>query len=166
MIDGSTPLHATHKPLRYWEDFSVGDKHLFGHYPVTADEIKAFAGRYDPQPFHLDEQAGAKSAMGVFCASGWHTAAMAMRMMVDWLHTTGAAQTSLGSPGVDTLRWLRPVVPGETLSMQTEVIDKKPSSSRPDLGSVHVHYVVMNQHHEQKMHFVGIGLFKRRPNHL
>ncbi len=145
--------------IKYWEDFAVGEIQEFGHYEVTAAEIKAFAAQYDPQPFHLDEAAGAESAMGVFCASGWHTAAISMRMILD--ARDGAC--SLGSPGVDEIRWLRPVVPGDILSMRRTVLDVRPSFSKPDRGSARFHNEVLNQRGEIVMTYVATGFFSRRP---
>jgi acyl dehydratase len=147
--------------MKYLDDYVVGEHARFGSYTVTTEEIKAFASRYDPQPFHLDEAAGRAGAMGVFCASGWHTAAMTMRMMVEWMEAQ-APSASLGSPGVDELRWLRPVVPGDVLHVVATVLEVSPSRSRPDMGSVRVAYEVRNQDDEPKMRMVGIGLFKRR----
>lgn len=107
----------------YFTDVSVGDVRSFGSYEVTAEEIQSFAADYDPQPFHVDEEAAANSMFGGLVASGWHTAAMTMRMLVDNHLTESGA---LGSPGLDRLRWPTPVRPGDTLTVDAEVLDKDP----------------------------------------
>jgi acyl dehydratase len=145
----------------YLEDFVVGAVHAHGHYEVTTAEIKDFATKYDPQTFHLDEEEGAKSAMGVFCASGWHTAAMAMRMMVDEGKREGGQ--SLGGAGIDELRWLRPVLPGDILSLRQTVLEVKASASKPDRGIVRSRTEVLNQHADVVMHFIGSVFYPRRP---
>jgi acyl dehydratase len=145
---------------RYLEDFAVNAVITFGSYTVTADEIKRFAAAYDPQIFHLDEAAGAASAMGVFCASGWHTAAMTMRMVVDENVRLGIA--SLGSPGVDEIRWLRPVVPGDILSVRITVLDVKPSASKADRGAVRTRTEVLNQHGTIVMTYMATSFYLRR----
>lgn len=148
--------------MRYLEDFSVGEKSAFGRYEVTREEVIAFASKYDPQPFHLDDEAAAKHPFfGRLSASGWHTCGMAMRMMVE--HWTEQQSPSLGSPGVDELRWLKPVYPGDTLRMEGEIIEVRPSQSRPEMGSVRTRYTLFNQHDEPVMRFIGIGLFARGP---
>lgn len=147
---------------KYFEDFAVGDEETFGAYPVTAEEIIDFASKYDPQPFHLDPEAAKSSLFGTLCASGWHSCAMAMRLMVDWMKRDEAA--SQGSPGVDEIRWLRPVVPGDVLSLHVHVLETRPSSSRPDIGSVRVRYSLLDQQGQPVMRFLAIGLFGRRPS--
>ena len=112
--------------LYYWEDFPVGQVREFGAMPVTEEAVVDFAGRYDPQPFHLDPEAARHSLFGALCASGWHTCAMAMRLMCDAYLLESA---SLGSPGVDNLRWLKPVFPGDTLSLRMEVLAARPMAS-------------------------------------
>jgi acyl dehydratase len=146
--------------MRYFEDFVVGSERRFGRYEVTAAEIKEFAAKYDPQPFHLDEAAGAASAMGTFCASGWHTAGMAMRMMVD----EGAKHDArgMGSPGVDSLRWLRPVLPGDILSVQQTVLDAKASASKSDRGVVQSRCDVYNQRGDVVMTFTASAFYAKR----
>jgi acyl dehydratase len=146
---------------RYLEEFAVGQTASFGAYEVTRDEVLRFAAAYDPQPFHLDDDsAAANPIFGRLSASGWHTAAMAMRMLVD--HNKGSGGTSLGSPGVDELRWLRPVYPGDTLRVESEVLDVRPSRSRPEIGSVKVRLSVFNQHGDKVMTQVAINLVARR----
>ena len=127
----------------YFEDVDVGDVSEYGHYEVTAEEIKAFAERYDPQPFHLDEDAAAKSLFGTLCASGWHTCAMTMRMIID--NAREQKIQGFGSPGVDEIRWLKPVTPGMVLSIRSEVTSLKPSRSRPNIGLVTNAMVVKDQ---------------------
>src|ERR1700755_1490078 len=117
--------------LQYFEDLVVGSKASFGHYEVTRDEVVEFAGKYDPQPFHLSDEAAAETFFGRLSASGWHTAAMTMRMAVDNMHAN--RQAGLGSPGIDELKWLRPVYPGDTLRCETELLDKRLSASRPGM---------------------------------
>ena len=145
----------------FLEDFSPGDVAAFGAYEVTEEEIVAFAAKYDPQPFHLDHDAAAKSIFGGLCASGWHTCAMTMRMMVDHMDEVGGG-SSLGSPGVDRIRWLKPVFPGDVLSVRSVVEEVRPSKSRPGIGVVRQSYTVSNQHGEPVMTFTGNAFFPRR----
>lgn len=144
----------------WFEDFVTGDVHVFGSYTMAAEEILSFARQYDPQPFHIDEDAAARSVFGGIIASGWHTASACMRMIVD--HFLGAGSGSLGSPGMDEIRWTRPVRPGDTLTVRAEVLEVKPSRSKPDRGAVQVRYVVLNQKGDGVMTMVGTGLFVRR----
>ena len=118
--------------MKYYEDLEVGSKVSFGHYEVTREEVIEFATKYDPQPFHLSDEAAAQTYFGRLSASGWHTSAMTMRMMVE--HFSTEQMASLGSPGIDELRWLKPVHPGDVLRCETEVIEKRRSKSRPDMG--------------------------------
>lgn len=147
--------------MQYWEDIEVGTRSAFGRYEVTRAEVIEFASKYDPQPFHLSDEAAAETYFGRLSASGWHSCAMLMRMLVD--HMSAKAQAGLGSPGVDELRWLKPVYPGDTLRAESEVIDKTPSRSRPDMGSYRSRTTVFNQHDEPVMTLVSIGLIRRRP---
>jgi acyl dehydratase len=147
--------------VQYWEDIEVGSKSSFGRYEVTREEVVEFASRYDPQPFHLSDEAAAQTYFGRLSASGWHTCAMMMRMIVENLESN--RQAGLGSPGVDELRWLKPVYPGDTLRAETIVIDKTPSKSRPDMGSYRGRTTVFNQHDEPVMTLVSIGLIRTRP---
>jgi len=117
----------------YFEEVVVGTVLEFGSKTVTKDEIMDFAKKYDPQPFHIDEDAANDSIYGGLIASGWHTGSMAMRMMVDHMVNQRAG---LGSPGWDNLKWLKPVRPGDTLRVRNEVVDKKRSKSRPQMGTV------------------------------
>jgi acyl dehydratase len=147
--------------MRYLEDFRVGERHTFGSYVVTRDEVIEFASKYDPQPFHLDDEAAAKTYFGRLSASGWHTCAMTMRMLVDSMKDAESA--SLGSPGLDELRWLKPVYPGDTLACETECVEVRPSTSRPEMGSIKNRLTVRNQHGEAVMTMTSIGLMRTRP---
>ncbi|MFB6125606.1 MAG: MaoC family dehydratase [Halanaeroarchaeum sp.] len=144
----------------YFEDFSEGDTESFGAYEVTAEEILAFAEQYDPQWFHTDEErAESESIYGGLIASGWHTAAMTMRMIVDHhLHDAAA----LGALGVDELRWPTPVRPGETLSVETEVLETRPSESDPSRGVVRTHSRTVNQDGQSKLTMTSIVLYATR----
>jgi acyl dehydratase len=127
---------------------------------VTREEIVAFAREFDPQPFHVDEAAAAGTIYGGLIASGWHTIALYMRLMWDsYLKDTA----SLGSPGVDEVRWLKPVRPGDTLRARFTVLDAVPSRSKPDRGIVRSLSEVFNQHGEVVMTLRGLGMFGRRP---
>lgn len=140
-----------------FETFEIGQVREFGAYEVTKEEIIEFASKYDAQFFHLDEEAAKKSLFGGLCASGWHTCAMTMAMMVENLDKNGR---SLGSPGVDMLRWLKPVYPGEVLSVRMEVIELTPSKSKP-IGFVKSKVTVRNQDGVPVMEFVSNGIFPR-----
>ncbi|MEO0499748.1 MAG: MaoC family dehydratase [Pseudomonadota bacterium] len=148
--------------MNYLEDMVVGTRHAFGRYEVTRDEVIEFARKYDPQAFHLDDEAAARTHFGRLSASGWHTCAMTMRMLVDDMKTRDHA--GLGSPGLDGLRWLRPVYPGDVLRVETELTEVRPSRSRPDMGSIHSDVTVFNQDDEPVMTMKSIGLMATRPN--
>ncbi len=144
----------------FWEDFLVGHVREFSGLTVQRDDIVDFASRYDPQPFHLDEAAARKTPFGGLVASGWHTCALAMRMMCDgYLHEAA----SLGSPGVDNLRWAAPVRPGDTLRLRLTVLAARPMKSKPDIGLVESHWEVFNQNDQQVLEMTGWGMFRRRP---
>lgn len=147
--------------MQYWEDIEVGSRSSFGSYEVTREEVIEFASKYDPQPFHLSDEAAAQTYFGRLSASGWHTCAMMMRMIVENLGSN--RQAGLGSPGVDELRWLKPVYPGDTLRIESEIIDKTPSRSRPEMGSYRSRSTILNQHGEPVMTLVSIGLIRTRP---
>lgn len=128
-----------------FEDFVVGDETRFGRREITRDEIVDFARRFDPQPFHLDEAAGRASLLGGLAASGWHSASLLMRMTCDgWLNDT----TCLGGPGVEEMRWLRPVFPGDVLTASRAVLDARPLASKPGVGVVRFLMSVFNQRDE------------------
>jgi acyl dehydratase len=147
--------------MRYLEDLTVGERRQLGRHTITEAEILEFARAFDPQPFHLDREAAARSHFGGLVASGWHTASLAMRLFVMGMVEEIA---SMGSPGVDELRWLAPVRPGDTLSLRTEIVEVTPSTSRPDRGSVRVRYDLRNQSDEQVLSMIGIGIIRRRPD--
>jgi acyl dehydratase len=147
--------------VRYLEDLNVGDKASFGSYQVTRDEVLDFARKYDPQPFHLSDDAAARTHFGRLAASGWHTCAMTMAMLVENLEAY--PQAGLGSPGVDELRWLKPVYPGDTLRVESEIVDVTPSRSKPDLGSFRSQVTVFNQDDVPVMRFISIVLIRRQP---
>lgn len=148
--------------MLYFEDITPGSKSSFGRYEVTREEVIAFASKYDPQPFHLSDEAAAETYFGRLSASGWHTAAMMMRMLVD--NMSDIQQAGLGSPGIDELRWLKPVYPGDILRVETEILDKRPSRSRADMGSFRSRATIFNQDDIAVMTAVSIGLIRRRPN--
>jgi acyl dehydratase len=147
--------------MQYFEDLAVGQKASFGHYEVTRDEVTAFAAKYDPQPFHLSDEAAAQTHFGRLSASGWHTCAMTMAMVVENLKAV--EQAGLGAAGIDELRWLKPVYPGDTLRCETEILETNASRSRPEMGSFRSRMTVFNQHDVPVMSFVSIGLIRRRP---
>lgn len=146
--------------MKYYEDLDVGLVSRFGAYQVTREEVIEFAGKYDPQPFHLDDAAAEATYFGRLSASGWHTGAMAMAMMV--ANMKANPQAGLGSPGIDELRWIKPVYPGDTLSCQTEILEKRRSASRPEMGIFKSRISVFNQHDEVVMTMVSNGLVATR----
>jgi acyl dehydratase len=143
----------------YWEDFPAGHSRDFGGMTVQRDAVLAFARQFDPQPFHVDEEAARASLFGGLCASGWHTCAMAMRMMCDAYLLDSA---SLGSPGIDALRWLRPVYPDDVLRMRMTVLAARPMASKPHVGLVQSRWDVSNQHGDMVLTMEGWGMFRRR----
>jgi len=145
--------------IRYWEDFKVGEVEQIGGRKVERDEVIDFASRFDPQPFHVDEAAAAKSMYGGLIASGWHTCAMVMRMMCDAYLLQSA---SVGSPGIDNLKWLKPVRPGDSIRAQRTTLESRASKSRPEIGIVRNLWEVFNQEGELVMTMEGYGMFKRR----
>jgi acyl dehydratase len=145
----------------YFEDLEIGAETLFGSYEVTRDEVIEFAQKYDPQPFHLSDEAAAKTHFGRIAASGWHTTAMTMAVIARYV--VADEQAGLGSPGIDELRWLRPVYPGDTLTVRGEIIEKTPSRSKPDIGSFRTQTTVTNQDGVDVMRFTSIVLMRRRP---
>ncbi len=146
--------------MRYFEDVEVGEVTRFGRYEVTREEIVEFARQFDPQPFHLDEEASRATMFGGLIASGWHTGAMMMRMVAD--HMVPANATS-GSMGFDDLQWLKPVRPGDVLSVASVVLEKTESRRRPDRGTVRIESRVKNQHDEVVMSLVSLVIYMRRP---
>jgi acyl dehydratase len=147
-------------PDRYFEDFEPGQVLELGSRTVSEDEIIDFASRFDPQPFHVDPEAAAGSVFGGLIASGWHTGAMWMRLYVDTMLGSASAQ---GSPGIEELRWLAPVRPGDTLHGRLTVLDTTPSERRPDRGTVRIRGEMVNQDGVTVLSMVSRGHFGRRP---
>ncbi|WP_340316999.1 MaoC family dehydratase [Rhizorhabdus argentea] len=148
--------------MRYFEDYEAGRIERFGAYPVTREEVIEFASKYDPQPFHLDDAAAAASPIfGRLAASGWHSCAMVMRMLTD--HWTQEGYFSLGGTGVDELRWVKPVYPGDTLSVAAEILSKSAPRSKPEMGFVNFRLTIFNQHDEIVMTMKVTNIQKRRP---
>ncbi len=145
---------------RYWEDYEVGSTIELGSKTMTKEEMIDFATKFDPQPFHIDEAAAKQSVFGGLIASGWHTCSECMRLMVD---SYLSPSTSLGSPGLDEVRWLKPVYAGDTITARIIIEGKRPSRSKPDIGSVFNRYEVDNQKGELVMTMKGIGIIRRRP---
>ena len=147
-------------PIRYFEDFQVGDVFELGTTSVTEEEIIAFARQFDPQPFHVDPARARESVFGGIIASGWHTASLFMRLLVDnFLQET----VSLGSPGVDEVRWLQPLRPGDTLRARFTILEARASKSRADMGILRSRSELFNQHDELVMTVIGVHLIGRRP---
>ena len=143
----------------YWEDMTVGSVRELGSVTPTREEIVHFAEQFDPQPFHLSEEGGKASLFGGLCASGWHTCSMAMGLMVrNFLRES----SSLGSPGLENIKWLKPVYPGDTLRLVHEVLESRPLNSKPDVGLVRTVWRMHNQHGEQVLHMEGYSMFRRR----
>jgi acyl dehydratase len=146
--------------LLHFEDFAVGESRDFGRYVVTAKEIKDFAQEFDPQPFHLDEAAARNTLFGGLAASGWHTAAMTMRLLVESdLKPAGG----IVGAGFDEFRWPRPVRPGDELHLEAEVLEVRPSKSRPEQGMVKLRTTTLNQRNEPVQVSVGNLVVPRRP---
>jgi acyl dehydratase len=144
----------------YWEDFPVGDTMEMGSYRFTEEDIIAFARQFDPQPFHTDPEAARNSFFKGLIASGWHTCAIAMRLMVD---KYVARSASLGSPGLDNIRWLAPVRAGDTISYRRTITAARVSESKPGVGLVQSRWEAVNQRGETVMTMEGWGMFGRRP---
>ena len=156
--------------FHFYEDLVLDEPIEFGSHTFTAEEIKRFARKFDPQPFHLDEEAAKASIFGGLCASGWHTMAVWMRMMVDKRKQIAAEMTARGepiptlgpSPGFRDLRWLKPVYVGDTISYSSTVTDKRPSSSRPEWGVISVQTTGVNQNGEPVVSVVSTAFAARR----
>jgi acyl dehydratase len=156
--------------MTFFEDIKVGDKAELGRHTFTVDEIKAFARKFDPQPFHLDEAAAAKSIFGALCASGWHTASVWMRLMVDHNKRMDAAQRERGepvaalgpSPGFRELKWLKPVYVGDTITYATEIVETRASNSRPGWGLMSFRNTGVNQNNEPVISFISVAFVERR----
>ena len=156
----TSPTPCEKPIIWYWEDFREGHVREVGNMTVNRDDIVRFASEFDPQPFHLDEGAGERSHFGGLVASGWHTASMAMRIMCD---AYLLQSSSLGSPGIDSLQWLLPVRPGDTLRVRLTVLEARPLKSRPGVGLVKSRHEVLNQHDHVVMRMEGYGMFGQRP---
>lgn len=144
--------------MQYFEDIAVGDRASFGRYPVQRDEVIAFAEKYDPQPFHLSDEAAAKTHFGRLAASGWHSCAMMMAMIVEYGRKH--RQAGLGSPGLDELRWLKPVYPGDTLRCESEVLAARASA----IGLLKTRVTVFNQDDIAVLSCVSNIMIARRPD--
>ena len=158
--------------MKFFDDIAVGERFELGRHTFGAEDIKAFARRFDPQAFHLDEAAAARSHFGALCASGWHTASMWMRLMVDYQRRDDAARHARGedvatlgpSPGFRELKWLKPVYVGDTVTYATEVIETRASNSRPDWGIITIRNTGVNQKGEPVISFVSVVFVERRDN--
>ncbi len=156
--------------MKFFEDIAVGERADLGTHTFMADAIKAFAGRFDPQAFHLDEAAAARSPFGALCASGWHTAAVWMRLMVEHQRREDAARHERGepiaqlgpSPGFRDLKWLRPVYVGDTISYAMEIVEARPSNSRPEWGLITLRNTGVNQKGEPVISFLSVAFVERR----
>ncbi len=156
--------------MKFYENIRVGEKSEVGCHTFTAADIKAFAAEFDPQPFHLDEAAAARSHFGGLCASGWHTVCIWMRLVTDYRRCKDDARRARGepsallgvSPGFRDLQWLKPVYAGDTISFSSEVIDKRPSATRPAWGLVTMRNGGVNQHGEPVITFVSAAFVERR----
>ena len=145
----------------YLDDLEVGTETYFGSCEVDRDEVIEFARRYDPQPFHLSDEAAAKTHFGRLAASGWHSCAMVMGVIARKVVET--KQAGLGSPGIDELRWLKPVYPGDTLHVSSKIVEVRPSRSKPEIGSIRSATTVTNQDGVPVLTFTSIVLMRRRP---
>lgn len=148
--------------MLHWEDFEPGSRRTYGAYKVTEAEIIEFGREYDPLPFHVDPEAAADGPYGTLTAPGLLTCAIFMRLLVDHVLVDS---TSMGSPGVETVRWKTPVRPGDTLSVRQEVLTTRVLASRPELGLVNNRFEILNQHGDVAAEIVSAGLFRRRDAH-
>lgn len=143
----------------YFEDLELGQVETFGPLTVTADAIIEFAREYDPQPFHLSDDGAKGTLFGSLAASGWHTAAMTQRLIIGYREE---ALASMGSPGLDDLYWRKPVYPGDELRARTSIVDKTPSKSRPEMGTVRIAIETLNQRDDVVMSFTLIVMVGRQ----
>jgi acyl dehydratase len=156
--------------VKYFEDIRVGDSYEVGHHTFTADSIKAFARRFDPQRFHVDEAEAERSHFGALCASGWHTAVAWMRLMADYRRRMGEAARARGEPvagsgpalGFREMKWLKPVYVGDTITYKSEVIELRPSKSRSGSGLMTIRSTGVNQNGEPVISLVSITFVERR----
>ena len=144
---------------RYFEDYVPGAVYEYGYATVTEAEILAFAGAFDPQPIHTDAGFAAAGPFGGLIASGWHTAAMMMRLLADHYLSRVA---SLASPGIDELRWPAPLRPGDSVHLRTEILEARPSRSKPDRGLVRTRVQLINQHGQDVLRLEAMNLIRRR----
>jgi acyl dehydratase len=157
--------------VKYFEDIQVGDSYTVGRHTFTADDIKTFARRFDPQLFHVDEAAAERSHFGALCASGWHTAVVWMRLMVDHRRGMMEAARARGEPvasigpalGFRELKWLKPVYVGDIIEYRSEVIETRLSNSRPGSGLMTIRSTGVNQNGEPVISFVSTTFVERRP---
>lgn len=157
--------------MRYFDDIALGDRLALGSHTFTAEEIKTFAAKFDPQPFHMDEAAAARSHFGGLCASGWHTIAVWMRLRVLSGRREDAERAARGeviaklgpSPGFRELKWLKPVYAGDTVAFASEVVEKRASQSRPEWGLIFARNTATNQKGDLVLSFIGSGFVERRP---
>jgi acyl dehydratase len=144
---------------RWFDDYSVGEVFEIGSHPMTEERIVSFGREFDPQLFHVDPEAAAGTIYGGLIASGWHTGSVMMKLLA----TTVLGPSSLGSPGCDTLRWKRPVRPGDVLTLRLPVLDVRPSTSKPDRGVVRCRCELVNQDGETAMSLDSMLLLSRDP---
>jgi acyl dehydratase len=157
--------------IDFYEDMAVGQKTVLGTHTFTLEEILSYARRYDPQPFHLDEEAAARTHFGGLCASGWHTATLWMRLMLSYRRRLGEERRARGepvaelgpSPGFRDLRWIKPVRPGDTIAYAAEITDMRTSASRPGWGLVTLRNNGTNQAGEEVISWVSSAFIQRRP---
>jgi len=156
--------------MSYFEDLAIGERRELGAFTFTAELIKAFARQFDPQPFHLDEDAGRNSVFGGLAASGWHVTAVYMKLMVADLQRRAAERAARGetdvptgpSPGFRELKWLKPVLAGDTLRYRSELVSKRESASRPEWGVIFAHVTALNQRDELAFSFMASAFVARR----
>jgi acyl dehydratase len=157
--------------VKYFEDIAVGERMPMGRHTFKADEIKAFASRFDPQPFHVDETAAARSHFGALVASGWHTAVVWMRMMVEYRRRLADTARARGEPvagigpalGLRDLKWHKPVYVDDTIDYESEIIETRTSESRPNLGLITIRSTGVNQRGEPVISFISTTFVERRP---
>lgn len=160
MLDRGTAIFiAIPMPRIYFEDIAIGAVTNYGPRTITREEIIAFASEFDPQPMHLDEEAAKKTMLGGLSASGWHSCAIMMRILCDGLILHSS---SMGAPGIDEMKWLKPVRPGDALSVRLTVLGKRGPKSRPDMGFVQFRCEMLNQHGEAVLEVVYPGMFGKR----
>ncbi len=146
-------------PTHYWEDFQPGAVTVYGPRLVTREEIVAFAAEFDPQPMHLDEEAARKTLLGGLAASGWHTCCVFMRIVADGYILDSS---SMGGPGVDEVRWLRPLRPGTNVRVRATVVESRPSKSRPEMGLTKFSYEMLDESDAAIMTLTTTHMFGRR----